>query len=38
LKKDKDSTIKEFTGANEKLSESAKDMEGKIKMLTEKAN
>ena len=38
LNQDKDSTIKEFTGANEKLSESAKDMEGKIKMLTEKAN
>lgn len=38
LRKDKESTIKEFTGANEKLIESAKEMEVKIKMLTEKAN
>ena len=38
LRKDKDSTIKEFTGANEKLIESSKEMEAKIKVLTEKAN
>jgi prefoldin subunit 5 len=38
LRKDKDSTIKEFTGANEKLIESSKEMESKIKLLTEKAN
>lgn len=38
LRKDKDSTIREFHGANEKLTESAKEMEAKIKVLTEKAN
>ena len=38
LKKDKDSTIKEFTEANNKLGESAKDMEQKIKLYSDKAN
>ena len=38
LKKDKESTIKEFTEANNKLGESAKDMEQKIKLYSDKAN
>jgi hypothetical protein len=38
LRRDKDSTIKEFHGANEKLIESTRDMETKIKQLSEKAN
>ena len=38
LKKDKDSTIKDFTEANSKLVESSKDMENKIKVYSDKAN
>lgn len=38
LKKDKDATVKEFIEANNKLAESAKDMEGKIKIYSDKAN
>lgn len=38
LKKDKESTIKEFGEANAKLAESAKDMESKIKVFSDKAN
>lgn len=38
LRKDKDSTIKEFHGANEKLVESTREMEIKIKQLSDKAN